>query len=297
MKFNARYKVLFKAPSVKEADVKKAHDFDAILDKHEKLVGSQGGSPWYKSAPTPIIGVVSLVFVSFLIYWVGFQADQYETKQTSVPSASELKLDTTKRNDQQDTQTFFTIPDTTQTSQQAKSKKSPKNLKNNTQLSSSSAVDFNTKTTNLLSDTAQKPVPPKDTTVVMNTKNMEQGSKQNPESDSIAHTELIPSIYEAAKPIDGFPKLYQYFADSVRYPEALRADQVTGTVKVKFIINLEGKPEDIKVRNSLHELLDQEAIRVVQHMPLWKPAKRNGRAIKSRLTIPITFQIQDTAGP
>ncbi|HEX4851240.1 MAG TPA: hypothetical protein VFV08_10555 [Puia sp.] len=36
---------------------------------------------------------------------------------------------------------------------------------------------------------------------------------------------------------------------------------------------------------------DEEAISVVSRMPDWKPGKVKGKSVKSRLELPITFQL------
>ena len=40
------------------------------------------------------------------------------------------------------------------------------------------------------------------------------------------------------------------------------------------------------------DLLDKEAVRVVKSMPSWIPAKQNGKAVKSRYTLPVYIHVQ-----
>jgi len=38
--------------------------------------------------------------------------------------------------------------------------------------------------------------------------------------------------------------------------------------------------------------LDEEALRVVNNMPAWKPGKVKGKNVKTRLELPISFQLE-----
>lgn len=49
---------------------------------------------------------------------------------------------------------------------------------------------------------------------------------------------------------------------------------------------------DIKVKKSVYSDLDKEAVRVVKSMPSWIPAKQNGKAVKSRYTLPVYIHVQ-----
>jgi protein TonB len=39
--------------------------------------------------------------------------------------------------------------------------------------------------------------------------------------------------------------------------------------------------------------LEEEALRVVKLMPKWSPGQINGKNVKTRFTLPITYQISD----
>ena len=65
-----------------------------------------------------------------------------------------------------------------------------------------------------------------------------------------------------------------------------------GRVNVVFIVNEDGSLSDVKVIRSIIPELDKEAIRVVKSMPKWNPAKRNGKAVKTKYTVPVTFRLE-----
>lgn len=112
------------------------------------------------------------------------------------------------------------------------------------------------------------------------------------QTDSNVVNPKAEAVYIQAEPIDGYEALYAYFGKELIYPEAAVKDSVEGVMVVKFLINKEGKPEKIQTSGSLGVLFEKEAVRLIEHMPLWKPATLNGKPVVSRLSIPLTFQLQ-----
>lgn len=99
-------------------------------------------------------------------------------------------------------------------------------------------------------------------------------------------------VYAQAEPSEGYPALYEYFNRELTYPKEGIADSVQGVVTVVFTVNTRGKPEKISIDQSLGYSFDKEVIRVIENMPLWKPATYNGKPIGSRISLPLTFQMK-----
>jgi TonB family protein len=97
-------------------------------------------------------------------------------------------------------------------------------------------------------------------------------------------------VYTEAEPLHGYEDLYTYFQNELSYPTEALKDSIEGVVSVSFVINKDGKPEQIKILNSPGVVFDKEAIRVVSGMPEWKPASLNGKLVPARISMPITFQ-------
>src|SRR5258708_2682142 len=62
-----------------------------------------------------------------------------------------------------------------------------------------------------------------------------------------------------------------------------------GEVLVEFTINIQGRVENVKVIKSRDPLLDQEAVRVIQRSPRWKPAMQNGKKVPVYMNQTIIF--------
>ncbi|HET6243777.1 MAG: energy transducer TonB [Bacteroidetes bacterium] len=69
------------------------------------------------------------------------------------------------------------------------------------------------------------------------------------------------------------PALFKFISSNLKYPEEAKTKNIKGTVFIEFVIDTVGnvRPETVKVKKSLHPLLDDEAIRVVKLLPQWKP--------------------------
>ena len=48
----------------------------------------------------------------------------------------------------------------------------------------------------------------------------------------------------------------------------------------------------MKVVRSVHELLDNEAVRVCKALPKFFPGRRDGKSVAMWLTLPITFKLE-----
>lgn len=64
-----------------------------------------------------------------------------------------------------------------------------------------------------------------------------------------------------------------------------------GRVIVSFIVDAEGRISNTKVVKKVNDDLDAEAIRVIGSMPKWKPGMQNGKAVRVRYVLPITFRL------
>lgn len=119
-----------------------------------------------------------------------------------------------------------------------------------------------------------------------------QGPSQNFSNEKIHEEKSAEFSFKDAKPIIGFPALYQYFDENLVYPESLVKEQIEGKVVLNFVIDTLGRPADISVEIPLHYHLDSLAIEIIDNMPTWFPAELNGKPISSKHRIPLTFQIE-----
>jgi TonB family protein len=80
----------------------------------------------------------------------------------------------------------------------------------------------------------------------------------------------------------------------VTYPEMEKENNIQGTVYVQFVVNKEGKVEDVKVIRGVKDGagLEREAIRAVRSLKPFSPGKQNGKAVSVKMTVPIKFSLK-----
>ncbi|RAJ28147.1 energy transducer TonB [Pedobacter cryoconitis] len=89
----------------------------------------------------------------------------------------------------------------------------------------------------------------------------------------------------------GIDKFYSYLSKAIRYPELAQEANVQGKVFVSFIVEKDGALTDIKVERKLGAGTDEEAIRVLKASPKWTPGIQNGRKVRVKYNIPISFSL------
>lgn len=103
-------------------------------------------------------------------------------------------------------------------------------------------------------------------------------------------------IFGAAEEMPSFPggekALMQYIKDNTYYPEEMCEGAAQGRVMVGFVINEDGSISDVKVLRSLTPELDEVAVKIVNGMPKWNPGKQNGKAVKTKYTVPVSFRTE-----
>lgn len=78
---------------------------------------------------------------------------------------------------------------------------------------------------------------------------------------------------------------------AIRYPQAAIQTGIQGVVVVVFIIETDGTISNIKIEKGIGSGCDEESVRVVKMMPRWEPGKRQGRAVRVMVRMPVVFRI------
>ena len=91
--------------------------------------------------------------------------------------------------------------------------------------------------------------------------------------------------------VGGQPALMKYLIENVRYPKAAVEAKQQGRVVVQFVVEKDGAVSSVKLLRSVTPLLDAEAIRVVKAMPKWNPGKKDGKLVRVRYALPVSFRL------
>ncbi len=101
---------------------------------------------------------------------------------------------------------------------------------------------------------------------------------------------VIVDYSEVMPAFDG--DIYAYLNKALRYPRQAVLAGVEGRVIVQFIVNEDGRISNAKVVRGIGGGCDEEALRVVNTMPAWKPGMHNGMAVKVNFKLPVNFKLQ-----
>ncbi|SHL91481.1 M56 family metallopeptidase [Chitinophaga sp. CF418] len=90
----------------------------------------------------------------------------------------------------------------------------------------------------------------------------------------------------------GEKALAKFLSRNIRYPKTAQANNTTGTVSVKFVVNSSGKISQIKTEGKLlGNGLEEESMRAVAAMPDWIPGKHEGRNVSVEFHLPIRYML------
>jgi len=118
------------------------------------------------------------------------------------------------------------------------------------------------------------------------------GIKQQPTQNY--NVEPFEELVETAPEYPGGTNaIARYFSQNFRYPKNLLKKKIPeGRVVLRFLVKANGSTSDIHVIEKLHWECDSEAIRLIQNMPKWIPAKLNGKPVKAYYSLPIEFKLK-----
>lgn len=90
----------------------------------------------------------------------------------------------------------------------------------------------------------------------------------------------------------GLDALRTFLSKNLNYPRAAASSGVSGRVYVSFVVNTDGSLTDIQVLKGIGFGCDEEAVRVMQKMPHWRPGKQAGRTVRVKYNLPISFTLE-----
>jgi len=111
--------------------------------------------------------------------------------------------------------------------------------------------------------------------------------------DTTKRAEVFGEIHEQMPYFrGGEPALMEYLQSHIKYPPEAVKDSIQGLVVVQLLIERNGSVHEVKVVRSVHELLDNEAVRVCKSLPKFYPGRVGGKAAAMWLTLPVTFKME-----
>jgi TonB family protein len=89
----------------------------------------------------------------------------------------------------------------------------------------------------------------------------------------------------------GIEALYKYLGENIKYPLDAVLNKRSGNVFVEIVVKADGSIGQAKVLKGIGYGCDEEALRVITTMHKWQPGRQGGKAVNTRYTLPIRFEL------
>ena len=263
-----QYKVIYKEPLIPKDQIERHKDFDLLLKNYGAYKAKKVTSPKYKV----LIGGGAML-VSFLFYFL-----MMDPGSSSNPLAPVEVVEQDHKN---------SVP-----SRDVSPQKSP--FSSSTPITEKERVDVqpHSKAVDVPSAEPKELIEENEENRRKSVRKEQTQQSEEPVALKNSDEEVAASFQEAF-PKEGMQNLYLYFNKALIYPLEEMNAKVEGTVILSFFINKEGRPENVEIVQPVSEGINEEAKRLIEEMPDWSPALVKGKAVNSRVTLPITFKITD----
>jgi protein TonB len=99
-------------------------------------------------------------------------------------------------------------------------------------------------------------------------------------------------VEEPPQFMGGQDSLNRFIKYHLKYPAAARKTQIKGVVHLKFIVEADGHITNTEIIRGLGFGCDEEALRVVNKFPKWKPGRQSGKNLRVQYFLPIRFAVE-----
>ena len=119
-------------------------------------------------------------------------------------------------------------------------------------------------------------------------------ASSKPHKASENYADLESKVFEVVEHMPLFPGglyyLMSYLSENIQYPNEALKQGIQGRVVVSFVVEKDGTLSNVKIVRSVNPSLDAEALRVVEAMPDWIPGKQDGKFVRVKFNVPISFK-------
>lgn len=106
---------------------------------------------------------------------------------------------------------------------------------------------------------------------------------------NVEEEKIYVAVHEKAQPYEGNKNFGEKFGSNFIIPK-IYTDTGKLLVLVQFVVEKDGSLTNIIIKKDEHHLIE-EVKRVFSLLPKWKPAVHDGKKVRSRLTFPVTLNV------
>ncbi|MEN6588587.1 MAG: energy transducer TonB [Proteiniphilum sp.] len=93
----------------------------------------------------------------------------------------------------------------------------------------------------------------------------------------------------------GTAEMHRFIANTLRYPADAVARDAQGLVVYTFVVEKDGTLSNFNIIHRADSLLNEEALRILQNMPPWRPARHKGEIVRAESYVPMYFRLNKNA--
>jgi len=95
----------------------------------------------------------------------------------------------------------------------------------------------------------------------------------------------------------GMNAMHRFLWSNIRFPIYALERCIQGTVFGTLVVECDGRISNIEITRSVHQVLDDEFIRVLKLMPIWNPGTLNGKPVRVQVNMPMRFTLEGDCVP
>ena len=118
---------------------------------------------------------------------------------------------------------------------------------------------------------------------------------ETPEQPEVVDMYDAPVDIRVVEDLPQFPggaaEFMKWLTKNLRYPFSAQQQKVKGRVVAVFIVNKDGSVSDIQLVEHLNLACDNEVLRVLRMMPQWEPGMMNAKPCRTKVCIPVVFNL------
>lgn len=113
-----------------------------------------------------------------------------------------------------------------------------------------------------------------------------------PVNTSAQNEEPIYVVVDQMPEFPGGPNgLGNFIRSNQSYPRDAIEKKIEGIVIASFIVEKDGKVSKPTIVKGLGAGCDEEVLRLIGMMPVWKPGVKDGKNVRVKLNIPVEFKL------
>jgi protein TonB len=111
--------------------------------------------------------------------------------------------------------------------------------------------------------------------------------EENPEEEDIFT--IVESMPEFP---GGEQAFYEFLRQNVGYPELAKTAGISGKVYITFVVEKNGSITDVALLRGIGGGCDEEALRVINMMPEWKPGLQRNHPVRVQFILDVKFTLE-----